>query len=82
MTTRDVALTPTQVRDELLDLRTRLTHVIAAVSYWRQHGLEHGQVPISVLPIEAKLRHSLQEVESCLTFLRYLETKSILTLRG
>lgn len=80
MDSRGAVLTPTQLRDELLELRTRLTHAISAVAHWRQYGLHDGKVPISVLPIEAKLRHSLQEVESCLTFLRYLETQSILRM--
>ena len=80
MVIREKALSPRQVRDELLEIRSKLCQEVAAVAAWRRGGLEGGQVPVSVLPIEGKLEKCVQEVESCIRVLMYLEKQGIINL--
>lgn len=77
MVDREKALSPTQLKEELVEIRSRLLQSAAKVTKWRQEGMQNTLVPVSVLPLEVKIKKMIQEIDVCLQILVYIEKTEI-----
>lgn len=67
-------LKPTDVGAHLFRVKGELENVLRSVKAWRASGIENnGVVPISVLPLEAKLEASITEIDKMINLVSQIK---------
>ena len=68
-------LKPTDVGAYLFRVKGELENMLRSVKSWRTSGLDGtGLVPISVLPLEAKLEATLSDIDSMINLVSQIKT--------